>query len=834
LSTTACLETLPGNGFGFGKFGQASRTFCTRVVSLLILSILLLPLAAGADTLQVFPAVAQLDHAGDAQRMVVLRTRDDGVTVDVTTQAAVSFDNGEVAQWTEAFRLAPKADGEATATFTVGELTVTAPVKVANAGVTPAVSFRNDILPVLMRAGCNSGACHGSAQGKNGFHLSLFGYDPASDYISLTRESRSRRMDPAQPDASLMLLKPLGEVPHDGGAKIVKGDGMYETLHRWIQEGSQDDPAELPSLTGIEILPEYAVIEGQDAQQRFAVRATYSDGTDRDVTDLTVLSSSDDMTLSVTADGIATAGNQGEVYVMARFGSFAVVSQVIVIPQGLTLAWPEDAVAKNYIDEQIFAKLKKLRVPPAVLASDNTFIRRVYLDILGVLPTIEEVQAFVTDESPEKRAALIDALLERPEFAEVWAMKWAEVLRVATTVDQRLDAKGLHRYNDWLRQAVTSKPLDQLVRDLLTAEGGNFTQPTANFYLVETDPLMMAENVAQVFMGVQLKCAQCHNHPFERWTMDDYYSFSAFFAQVGRKASSDPREKIVFNSGSGEVKHLMDGRAMAPKFLGGPQPDLQGKDRRAALAEWLTAPDNEWFAKNIANRVWQHFFGRGIIDPPDDVRVTNPPSNPLLHAELGKRLIEYNYDLRTLVRDICNSYTYQMSTQPRDPEVRDERNFAFATVRRMPAEQLLDAINHVTGSKTKFANLPLGSRAVEVANGNSGNYFLSVFGRPARETVCTCERRNEPTLAQTLHLINGDTVQQAIKAPGGRLEQLLAEEAPAPAAVQQLYMAALCREPTAEEVQQLEAYVTAAADKTQALEDVFWSVLNSKEFVFNH
>ncbi|MCC6142976.1 MAG: DUF1549 domain-containing protein [Candidatus Hydrogenedentes bacterium] len=790
---------------------------------------------ARADTIQVFPDHAQIDSAQDTQRMIVVLTRDDGVTLDVTDQAQVSFENPEVAQWTETFRLAAKADGETTATFTVGEASITAPVKVTNAGVTPPVSFRNDILPVLMRAGCNSGACHGSAQGKNGFHLSLFGFNPASDYVSLTRESRSRRMDPARPAESLMLLKPLGEVPHDGGTKIAKGDGMYETLYRWIAEGSQDDPAELPSLTGIEVLPKYAVIEGKDAKQRFVVRATYSDGTDRDVTDLAVLASSDDMTLTVTPDGVATAGNQGEVYVMARYGSFALVSQVIVIPQGLTLAWPEDAVARNYIDDEIFAKLRKLRVPPAALASDNIFIRRVYLDILGVLPTVEEVQAFLTDESPEKRAALIDQLLERPEFAEVWAMKWAEVLRVATTADQRLDAKGLHRYNDWLRQAITSnKPLDQLVRDLLTAEGGNFTQPAANFYLVETDPLMMAENVAQVFMGVQLKCAQCHNHPFERWTMDDYYSFSAWFAQVGRKGSSDPREKIVFNSGSGEVKHIMDGRAMAPKFLGGEQPDLQGRDRRAVLAEWLTAPENPWFANNIANRVWQHFFGRGIVDPPDDVRVTNPPSNPLLLEELGKRLISYNYDLRTLVRDICNSSTYQMSTQPRNPEIRDERNCAFATARRMPAEQLLDAINHVTGSTTKFANLPLGARAVEVANGNSGNYFLNVFGRPARETVCTCERRNEPTLAQTLHLINGDTVQQAINAPGGRLEKLLAEESPAPAAVQQLYMAALCREPTAEESAQLDQYVAQAPDKKQALEDVFWSVLNSKEFVFNH
>ncbi len=789
--------------------------------------------AAAADSLAVYPPQANLEHAEDGQRMIAVLTRDDGVTLDVTAEAQVSFSAEGLANWAEG-RLKPAADGEGTATFTYGEHTVAIPLKVSNVGTVPPRSFRNHVEPVLMASGCNAGACHGSARGKNGFRLSLFGYDPTLDYLSLTRELRSRRINPAIPEESLILMKPAGQVDHEGGTVMEPGDVLYETLKRWISEGVQDDPADLPTLTGIQILPEEAVLEGEGATQDFVVMAQYSDGTDRDVTDTTILASSDDMTLSIDKTGTSTAGQKGEVYVMARYGTFAEVAQAIVIPQGATLAWPEDAQPRNYIDEQIFAKLRKLRTPPAELANDSVFVRRVYLDILGVLPTAEETSAFLADESPDKRAALVDQLLDRPEFSDVWAMKWAEVLQVRE-VTNVLDRKGMHRYNDWLRHAVmTDTPIDQLVRELLTAEGGNFTNPAANYYMIETDPLKMAENVAQVFMGIQISCAQCHNHPFERWTMDDYYSFSAFFSQVGKKGSSDPREKVIYNRGSGDVKNLRDGQVMAPKFLGGDVPDVQGKDRRAVLAEWLTAPDNPWFAENIGNRVWAHFFGAGIVDPPDDVRVTNPPSHPQLIKELGRRIVDYNYDLRSLVRDICNSYTYQMSTRPRDPEILDQRNFAIARVRRMTSEQLLDAVCSVTDTTVKFPNLPDGARAAQVANGSSGIYFLDVFGRPPRSSVCTCERRGEPTLAQSLHLINGSTLQEAIKKSGGLLDQMIAAETPTPEIVDKLFLAAVSRTPTEEEKAKLTEYVDTAEDRRMALEDAFWSVLNSKEFIFNH
>lgn len=790
--------------------------------------------AAHAGSLAVYPPKAQLDNAVDAQRLVVVKTRPDGVTVDVTAQATIALDNPGIAAWGEDQRLRASADGETVAHITFEGGTVDIPVKVSNAGAVPSKSFLNDVQPALMRAGCNAGACHGSARGKNGFGLSLFGFDPGKDFYTLTRDQASRRINIAIPSESLVLLKPMGVVPHDGGTVMQKDDLAYSTILKWIEEGAVNDPADVKQLTGIEIFPKEAVLEGEGANQRFTVLATYSDGTDRDVTDMAILASSDDATLKVAADGMSTSGGKGEVYVLARYGTFAVVSQAIVVPAGAQLQWPEDAVARNYVDELAFAKLRKLRVPPAAQCSDSTFIRRVFLDILGQVPTPEETNAFLADTAPDKREKLIDVLLQRPEFSDVWAMKWADVLKVQQ-VPNILDRKGVNRYNDWIRGAITSNvPLDQLVKQVLTAEGGNFTNPATNFFVLDTDPLVMAENVAQVFFGIQIKCAQCHNHPFERWTMEDYYSFAAFFSQVGRKPSSDPRETVIYNRASGEVANIKNGAQMAPKFLGGDVPDCSGKDRRAVLADWLTSKENPWFAKNIANRVWQQFFGRGIIDPPDDVRVSNPPSNPQLLDTLGAKLTEYNYDLRKLVRDITVSHTYQLSTQPRDPSVTDTRNFAYAQVRRLGAETMLDAIMKVTNTQVKFPGLPLGASASQVAEGNSGVYFLNVFGRPPRTSVCTCDRKDNPTLAQSLHLINGDTVDTAIKKPGGRLDTLLAANTPPEQIISEMYVAALSRPPLPDEMGHLATYVNNAADKRAALEDTFWSLLNSKEFMFNH
>jgi len=793
-----------------------------------------LALAHVASAFDAYPAEVRIERQDDVQRVILVGEREDGVTLDLTTDASVRFDPEGIARRDENGRVHAMADGQTTMYFKHDDQEIAVPVTVTNAAITPPISFLNDVEPVLMKAGCNTGSCHGSARGKNGFQLSLFGYDPPNDYTRLTREIRGRRLNTGAPDESLMLLKPLGEVIHEGGTVIEEGTVPYDVLLRWINEGAQNDPPEPPKLTGVDILPKACVLDGEGSQQRFVVRATYSDGTDRDVTDLSVLSSSDDLVITMDDAGIATAKGRGEAYLMARFGTFAVVSQVITLPAGLQMEWP-GVTPYNYIDELIFTKLRKLRIPPAELCSDEVFVRRAYVDVLGVLPTVDESRAFFESTSENKRAELVDQLLQRPEFAEVWSMKWADLLRMRSTANI-LDRKALHRYNDWLRHAIsTNKPIDEFVQELLTSQGGNFASPAVNFYVAERDTLKMAENVAQVFMGIQVMCAQCHNHPFERWTMEDYYSFAAFFAQVKQKGSDDPRERIIFDSRGGEVKNAKNGQVMAPKFLGGATPDVNGKDRRAVLAEWLTSPENPWFAQTLVNRAWQHFFGKGITDPPDDVRVTNPPSHPALLDEMARRLTDQKYDLRTLVRDICTSYTYQMATQPRDTEIKDDRNFSHALVRRLPAEQLLDAISQVTQTKVKFPNLPLGASAMSVADGPSGNRFLSLFGRPVRDTVCVCERRGEPTLAQALHLINGGTVQSALKAGDGRVARLTGGETFEPdPVIDEIWLAAFSRKPTDEERGEMATYLAGVEDKQSALEDVMWSVVNSKEFIFNH
>jgi hypothetical protein len=784
-----------------------------------------------AEQFLAYPDQINLSNERDPQRVVAELIRDDGVTLDVTAASTITIEPAQLAVW-ENGQLKPKSDGEGQLHIDHNGARISIPLKVTNSATNPPMSFRNDVEPVIMRAGCNTGACHGSAQGKNGFRMSLFGYDPLHDFITLTREERGRRLNPALPEQSLMLTKPLGEVDHEGGTRFEKDSLLYKMMHRWIAEGAVEDQPDLPHVTGIDILPKEVVMEGTGVTQQLLVMAHYSDGTDRDVTDLAILSSVDESLVSVDGKGLATAGKRGEAYLMARFSTYAVVSKVITIPKDEpVLAQPN--APKNYIDEFIYAKLDKLRINQAELCDDSVFVRRAYLDILGVLPTVDEARAFLADTSETKRAALIDVLLERPEFSELWAMKWADVLRVRSSVT--LDAKGMHRYNDWLRQSITNnKPMDQLVRELLSAEGGNFTSPTSNFYLIERQPNLMAENVAQVFTGVRIQCAQCHNHPFDRWTMDDYYSFSAFFSQVGRKPASDPRETIVFNSRSGEVRNLRDNQVMKPKFLGGDVPDLKGRDRREVLGEWLTSPENPWFSKNIANRVWAHFMGQGIIDPVDDVRVSNPASNPQLLEELGKRLAANKYDMRQLVREICNSNTYQASTHAPEKSKSDTRNFAYAQVRRIDSEMLLDAISKVTNTKVKFRSLPLGARAVQVADGASNNYFLNVFGRPARESVCTCDRRNEPTLAQALHLINGSTFTQAIQNGNSRVAERVKAEVSVPEIVEELYMAAYSRSPREDEQARMVQYVDSSEDRKAAIEDVYWSVLNSKEFVFSH
>jgi hypothetical protein len=549
------------------------------------------------------------------------------------------------------------------------------------------------------------------------------------------------------------------------------------------------------------------------------------------VTSLAYFMSSNDNSATVSQEGVVTAANRGEAFLMARFETHTVGAQYIVLPKALEFAW-NGAQPNNYVDERIHEKLQKLRINPSDVCSDEEFLRRASLDITGVTPTVEEYRAFMQDSDPKKRDKLVDSLLERKEFVELWVMKWAELLQIRTS--QQVSYKSMLRYYNWLQERIAKNvPMDQMVQELLASNGGTFSNAATNYYQNETDTLKTSENVAQVFMGMRIQCAQCHNHPFDRWTMNDYYSFAAFFSQIGRKQGEDPREIIVFNSFGGEVAHPVDGRVMPPKFLGGVVPDVQGKDRREVMAKWLASAENPYFAKNLVNIVWAHFYGRGIIHPVDDVRISNPPVNAELLDEMAKKFTEYNYDFKRLVRDICTSRTYQLSTLTNDTNAMDDRNFSHSTLRRMRAEIMLDVITQTTDTKNKFPGLPLGARAVQIANGQTSTYFLTAFGRASRETVCSCEVVMEPNLSQALHLLNGETVHQKIQ-EGQLIPRFLQEGKTPDQIVEELYIRCLSRRPTDKERQDIATIMAEQPDQTRALEDVFWALLNSREFIFNH
>ncbi len=781
------------------------------------------------ESLQVYPADIKMNTSAAYQNVIATATRSDGVTLDVTDQVEWKLSDPNLVK-IENFQLKPVADGQAKLIATWKGFKAEAQVTVADAAKPRAISFCLDIMPVLTRTGCNTGSCHGAARGKDGFRMSLFGFDPQGDYQRITREIGVRRINLAIPDQSLMLLKSVGSVPHTGGKRMEVGSVYYNTMLSWLQAGAPNDASTPPTCTKVELFPPQAVLEGEGARQRMVAVAHYSDGTMRDVSNLAAFTTNNERSAAVTSDGAVTAGVRGEAFVMARFDTHTVGSQVLTLPAGLKYTPPE--ITGGYIDQLVGEKLQKLRMLPSGLCTDEEFLRRVTIDIIGQLPTEEEYTAFTADTATDKRAKLIDQLLERKEFSEIWAMKWAQLLMIKS--DNQVSYKAAFQYSSWLtNQFAKNVPIDQVVRQLIASSGGVFEQPATNFYQVERDTLKTAENVAQVFMGIRTQCAQCHNHPFDRWTMDDYYGFASFFAQIGRKTGEDYREVIVFNRAGGEVNHPVLGKPLPPKFLGGVAPKIEGKDRREVLADWITSPDNPFFATSIANRIWAHFMGSGIIDPVDDIRVSNPASNPELLSALGKKLTEYRFDMKQLVRDICNSQAYQRTTQTNETNAQDTRNYAFARIRRVPAEMLLDCISKVTGTKDKFRGLPEGARAVQIADGSTSTYFLTAFGRSPRATVCEAEASTDPSLSQALHMLNGSTTQGKI-AQGGLVKKWLAEKLEVPQILDHIFVRSLSRHPTPAEVESLSKLVGAAANPQAGLEDAFWVVLNSREFMFNH
>ena len=790
----------------------------------------------GAASLRAFPQSVQLDSALDRQRVIAAHA--DSVLGVTAFAHEVAWSVVDPAIATVESRdgiavLSPHKDGETELLGVVGDAQVRAKVVVKNASSSPLASFRNEVMPTLTSRGCNAGGCHGAAVGKNGFLLTLFGYDPDRDHRAITRELRGRRIDLHAPEQSLLLQKATASVTHQGGKRMEVGDPDYRRVIEWIEQGANDDRASAPAVVSIEVMPQIATLTGIGARLPFSVRAHYADGSDADVTSRTSWSSGNEGAARIE-HGMLEATGRGEAVVLARFSGLAAIARVRVHKDAaaFTLAPEPEGSA---IDAHVRKALIASRTQRAAPCSDEQFVRRIHIDLLGALPTPDAVRAFVADARPDKRARLVDELLERPAFAALQAAMWADVLQVdALTMEQ----KGASMLGRWLRaQFEQKRPFDETVRELLTASGPTFTNAPANFQLIARQPHLVAEKTAQVFLGVRLQCAQCHNHPFERWTMDDYYGIAAFFGQVGKKRGLDPYENIVWDRGDGEVRNLRNGAIAEPRLLGQGKAEIaKGTDRRAVFADWVVDGDNPYFARNVANRLWARMFGRGLVDPIDDVRIGNPPSHPELLDHLAAVLVAARFDVRAVVREIAASRTYQSASANADME---PASFAGIAPRRLSAEAMLDAISAVTDVATKYPGAPLGSLANAVDGGRGSVQFLDAFGRPARDSSCACDRRDEPTLGQTLHLINGDTILQKLGTAQGRLRRSLAEKREPMAMLEELWLAAYSRKPSADEAQRVLAVLPPAdaknaKDTLAAWEDIYWSVLNSKEFLFQH
>jgi hypothetical protein len=710
---------------------------------------------------------------------------------------------------------------------------VAVPVVVEGLDRPAPVSFRKETVAALTRQGCNSGACHGSPSGKGGFQLSLQAYDHAMDENSLTRSEEGRRTNSIVPEQSLLLLKPTMTVDHRGGLQLRTTDYAYEVLRQWIAEGCRVDATEGARCVRLELLPASGrVLTAPHLRQQLVARAHFDDGQVRDVTRLTRFSSSDEQIASVEEGGVVAGHQRGQVAVMARYLDQLVSTQLTMVEEIDGFHW-SDPPANNYVDELVYEKLRQLQYEPSTLCSDTDFVRRVYLDVIGRLPTIDEQDAFLADQSAERRQQLVDRLLERPEYARFWALKWADLLHL-----QKGDLKeaGVHKFYNWLVDVFEKNtPLDRFAREMLTAQGSTYEHPATNYYRAFDEPTEAAETTAQLFLGSRIQCAKCHNHPFENWTQDNFYGLSAFFSRVGRKPGLRVEEEIVYVKRDGEVHQPRTGQLMKPWLpAAGVMDDAAIRDRRAALADWLTKPENPFFARVMVNRIWAEVMGRGIVEPVDDFRQSNPPSIPALLDKLAADFAQHGYDQKHTLRTILCSRTYQLASEATELNRDDTRFFSHAQMRLLRAEQLLDAVCQVTGIEEAFAGLPPGTHATEVPSPDFGNEFLDTFGRPARNTACACERGTDSTLAQVIELFNGSLVQKKLADKQNRFHRLLGEGRPPQEVVEQLYRLAVCRKPTDAETQAAVEYIASKENPADGLEDVGWALINTDEFLTQH
>ena len=787
-----------------------------------------------AVSITIAPQHSRLIGRRATQQLIATARLADGSVCDATRDVQWLSLDPKVATVTAKGRVVPKGNGASTIVGRRGSLEVETSVRVEGMERPAPVSFRRDVIPAFSQAGCNMGACHGTPTGKGGFRLSLRGYLPDQDFEILSREVGGRRINPIAAQTSLILRKPLGEVPHEGGLRLARASKTYEFLHDWIQEGAHDDP-KAPVAVRLEIRPESRVLRGTALTQQLVVFVHDADQTRRDVTPICYYDSSNPEVAEVDAEGYVRFKARGEVAIIAHYLNLVAnirLTHLVEVPGFVRAEVPPD----NVIDRAVFAKLNRMQIPPSEPCTDREFIRRVHLDLIGVLPTPAEVQQFLADPPQSRRDRLIARLLVRPEFTDFWTLKFADVLRANGRLIQ---PKGAYVFHRWIRACLEQNlPMDRFVRALLTADGSTYKNPAANYYRISRDPESAVETTAQLFLGVRIQCAKCHNHPFERWTQDDYYGFAAFFSQVGRKKGNLPDEEVVYATGSGEVRQPRTGRTMAPKALGGPVLPASAPsptdDRRSRLAAWLTGPDNPFFAKSLVNRIWYHLMGRGIVEPVDDFRDSNPASNDELLDGLTAEFVQGGYDLKKLIRSIVHSRTYQLSATTNPLNADDALYFSHAQTRLLPAEVLLDAISTVTGTTTRFDGLPQGARATQIPDGKMENPFLKTFGRPARELACECERESDSNLSQALQLIGGATVNGKLHDDNGRMARLAKSGQSPEQITRELYSVALSREPSATELQAAIKHLTSSKDLRQAVEDLGWVLINSKEFLFRH
>lgn len=693
------------------------------------------------------------------------------------------------------------------------------------------VDFLHDVKPLLSRLGCNGSSCHGKAEGQNGFKLSVFGNDPEGDFRSIIKEGRGRRISQAAPEDSLFLRKATGEVGHGGGVRLRKNSRAFNVFRDWIGEGLPYEITDKSAVMSLRIEPERKILSPQ-AEQRLRVIALYADRTEQDVTWQSVFHSNDVGMAKVDEYGKVTIGGSiGQTAVMARFQGKVSVFQAIVPRPGPKANLPVRPVF-NFIDKQVDQHLAQLNVHPSGLCDDATYLRRVHLDLIGTLPTAAETRAFLKNNRRDKRQELVQALMERPEFIDYWALKWSDRFRVDRLV---LGHENAFAYYEWIRDALReNKPLDVWARELLTAEGPLRDQPAGFFYKVAAKPGEMAAMTSQIFLGVRITCAECHQHPYDQWTQQDYYGMRGFFDQVKYK-KLDSTEALM-TDGNPQAKHPRTGRPIFPFALGTAMPEAAPEgDRRRVLADWMVHPDNPWFARNLVNRLWAHFMGRGLVEPVDDLRATNPPSNPGLMEALSAALVKNRYDLRAMIRLITASRTYQLDSKPNPTNELDERNFSRALLRRLPAEVLLDAVDQVTGVENKFHGVPAGSRAIQLWDSQVQHYFLKLFGRPARVSVCECERSVGASMAQALHLMNSPQLEAKLSHAGGQIAQLTNRYEDDGALVQQLYLTVFNRVPSeTEQARAVQHLGSRRFQRQKAAEDLAWAMMNSLEFIFNH